>query len=303
MHCFRFNAEKDNRPTRRRGCAISRADVRRAFTLVELLVVIAIIGVLVSLLLPAIQSARESARRSTCKNNLRQIGLALNSYHEVHKEFPRGGYYYPTNPIGLSWGSSVLPYLEAKPIYDSIDQSVPYTDPANLTVGRTVMPVFLCPTAPNGSVLRRSGDLPSSSTHTYAKNHYGGVNGEAELRAPGAQNNPERGAMVLEKPISIKQIIDGASHTILIAEAPEGVHGCWISVRNLFDQSRPINHPADPGSTFVFWHFGQEISSYHPGGAQTVFADGSVHFLQESMHDRVLAALCSRAGGESVSDF
>lgn len=316
MHSFRFNIERHSRPKRKRGycglqcesrslvlrAIILRANFRRAFTLVELLVVIAIIGVLVSLLLPAIQSARESARRSTCKNNLRQIGIGLNAYHEANKHFPQGGRFPVATYPGLSWGSMLLPYLEAKSTFESINPSVLYTDPLNLTAGQTVLPVFLCPTAPDETRLRKCAE-PTPSPQEYAKNHYGGVNGEIDLRFPNAGNSPQRGAMIINEPISIKQITDGISHTIMIAEAPEGLHGYWIGVRNLLEQSTPINTPATFAPKFVFYGYGQEISSYHPGGAQTVFADASVHFLQETMDGRVLAALCSRAGGETISDF
>src|SRR5690606_19698422 len=137
---------------------------------------------------------------------------------------------------------------------------------------------------------------PSSSKVEFARTDYGALSGERSLRKPGATNNPERGAMIYERNISISQIIDGTSKTILIAEAPEGMHSIWISPRNLFDQSAPINAPASFAEQFVFQDFGQEISSYHPDGAQTLFADGSVHYLNTSMAKPVLAAYCSRAG-------
>jgi prepilin-type processing-associated H-X9-DG protein len=137
------------------------------------------------------------------------------------------------------------------------------------------------------------------------------MDGERELRSQNATNNPERGVLIYHdkksvrenKYITIKHIPDGPSKTILVCEAPEGLHGIWLSVKNIFDQARPINTPADFSPKYVFYDLGQDMSSYHPGGAQGLFADGSVHFLQESMQDQVLAALCSRAGGEVVNDF
>ena len=110
--------------------------------------------------------------------------------------------------------------------------------------------------------------------------------------------------MIVEKNISLVQITDGSAKTILVGEAPEGINSMWFSVLNRFDQSAPINTLATFSPQFVFFDLGQEISSYHPGGALALFADGSVHFLAESLDARTLAALCSRAGDEPVdADF
>ena len=91
--------------------------MRRGFTLIELLVVIAIIAILVALLLPAVQQAREAARRASCKNNLKQIGIALHNYHDVHRSFPFGGR-SPTRNAGTSWRFGLLPFLEQNAIFD-----------------------------------------------------------------------------------------------------------------------------------------------------------------------------------------
>src|SRR6266487_2467467 len=102
-----------------------RAVYRRlGFTLIELLVVIAIIAVLVALLLPAVQQAREAARRSQCRNNLKQIGLALHDYHSTHNVFPPGyvaGAAYPATSNGWSWCAQLLPYLDQASLYHSIN--------------------------------------------------------------------------------------------------------------------------------------------------------------------------------------
>lgn len=294
---------------------------RRAFSLIELLVVIAIVAILVGLLLPAIQKVRESAARAACSNNLKQIGLTLLGYHDTFKVFPRGGYastVVPQAPTAtqaaistkLSWAASVLPWLEQDALYRTIQADLPYTDPANLAAGQTVLTVFLCPTSPNPSSWRSSPDLPASLSNRYARTDYGAVNGERGLRSATGTNTPERGVLILEQNLSLADITDGASQTILVGEAPEGIHSLWISVHNVFDQSAPVSERYSDTSPYpsctipgVFCDYGQEISSYHPGGAQTVFADGSVHFLRIAMDNAVLAALCSRAGGEPVSDY
>ncbi len=259
---------------------------------------IAIVGLLVALLLPAVQQSRESARRTACRNNLKQLALGLQSYHNVYQTFPRGGW-APTS-ANLSWTSATLPHLEEMVLYDRLNAKQPYTDASNLAAGGTVLPLLLCPTSPRESLWRSSADLPASSPNQYARTDYGAVNGERGLRSPGATNSPERGAMILEKNISLAMILDGASQTILLGEAPEGMHALWISVKNVFDQSAPINTRATYGPQYVFYDYGQEISSYHSGGAHTAFADGSVHFLSETIDPLVLAALCSRAGGETI---
>lgn len=271
---------------------------RTAFTLVELLVVVAIIGVLIALLLPAVQAARESGRRAQCQNNLRQVGIALLAYHDSWRTLPRGG--WPPTSTNLSWSAAILPQLEQQPLFQLINRKKPYTDPSNLTAGQTVVPVYICPTSPHDSLLKPTADLPSSSpTNWYARADYSGMEGERGLRAPNATNSPERGAMILASNIALRDITDGTSQTIVIAEAPEGEHSLWMCVMNLFDQSAPINTLATYAPQYVFYDFGQEMNSYHTGGAFALFADGSVHFLNQMMSNQTLAALCSRAGGET----
>ena len=116
--------------------------VRRGFTLIELLVVIAIIAILMALLLPAVQQAREAARRSQCKNNLKQIGLALHNYLDTAKCFP-----FATGGTGNRYSalSQLLPQLDQGPLFKKIDFKQLITAPANVTAGLTVLPQFLCP--------------------------------------------------------------------------------------------------------------------------------------------------------------
>jgi prepilin-type N-terminal cleavage/methylation domain-containing protein/prepilin-type processing-associated H-X9-DG protein len=286
---------------------------RTGFTLIELLVVIAIIAVLIGLLLPAVQKVREAGARLRCTNNLKQIGLALHSCHDSANVFPRGGYSPITpsaaTPQVLSWGASILPWLEQDNLFKAINPELAYTDPANQSAGATVVPGFLCPTAHGLMPTKKSSDLPSSSTVEFARNDYGAINGERGLRGTSATNSPERGVLILEMNLGLKDILDGTSQTLLVGEAPEGIHSIWISPRNVFDQSAPISMRRSDTSPYsscqlpgVFCDFGQEMSSYHLGGANGLFADGSVRFVRSSMSNEVVAAICSRAGGEVIAD-
>ncbi len=308
---------------------------RTAFTVVELLVVITITGLLLALLLPAVQSAREAARRMQCANQLKQIGLGLQNYESVYKVFPKGGAGSAslTNPAirarwRLSWGASILPFIEQSALYEQINQVEPFIHPSNFTAGQTLVPTYLCPTAPQSELLRPSGDSPGSAT-LYARTDYGANYGERGLRcfpAKNCQNNYSdigitdgqgRGALMLgsDKDIGLRDILDGSSQTILVGECPEGLHAIWIGHKNVLDQSVPLDartrlgsawlpcHPAFKSKAGNFCDFGQEFHSYHPGGCLFAFADGSTHFLVESVDLKLLAALLSRRGAELVTDF
>jgi prepilin-type N-terminal cleavage/methylation domain-containing protein len=119
-----------------------------AFTLVELLVVITIIGLLVAMLLPAVQAARESMRRGQCANNLRQIGIALNAYHEAYATFPYGSNYVAQTTGNPTWAFLILPQLDQDALYRQYNPALTVFDPANQAVVQTPLPVFACPTDP-----------------------------------------------------------------------------------------------------------------------------------------------------------
>ena len=253
------------------------------FTLVELLVAVAIIGILVALLLPAVQAAREAARRTQCLNHLHQIGLGLHAYHDTHHSFPPGGIELrPFHPGGrqYAWSAYLLPFLEQQAVAEQIDFTKAFDDPANAAAGATVLPVYLCPSVPHKSLLR---DGRGASD-------YGGIYGE-RITSP---NRPPKGVMIYDQAIRIFDIIDGTSSTLSVSEDCQFPDGQWINGKNVFDQAFAINRaPA----------FENDIRSLHPGGAGGAFADGSARFLSEDINLDILAALCTRAGGEAVGDF
>ena len=109
---------------------------KRGFSLIELLVAIAIIAILIALLLPAVQQAREAARRTQCQNNLKQIALALHSYHELHSMFPQGQVFRgpsdgTSDAPGWSWSSMILPMIGQAPLYNKFNFSLPLHDPSH----------------------------------------------------------------------------------------------------------------------------------------------------------------------------
>lgn len=254
---------------------------RQALTLVELLVVMAIIGILAGLLLPAVQAAREAARRTGCLNNLRQMGIGLHLYHDVFHSFPPGGIEprSPRFPAGrqLAWSVYLLPYVEQLPLYETLRLDFAFDAPVNAQAAATVLPLYICPSVPEGSRLRQ-GRGPSQ---------YGGIYGE-RIMSP---NNPPKGVMLYDRAIRLNDILDGTSTTLIISEDCDFDDGQWISGRNVFDQAFAINRAPS---------FENDIRSKHPGGACGLFCDGSARFLAETMELPVLAAICTRAGREFV---
>ncbi|MHB8973958.1 MAG: DUF1559 domain-containing protein [Pirellulaceae bacterium] len=266
------------------GVTRSRQVARRGFTLVELLVVITVIGILIALLLPAVQMAREAARRASCLNNLRQMGIGLHNYHDALRIFPPGGIEprSPLKPMGrqLAWSVFLLPFVEQQSLFEQIDTGRAFDAPENAVAAATILSIYICPSVPQASQLQ-SGRGPC---------RYGGIYGE-RITSP---NNPPKGVMLYDRAISIAEIRDGTSSTLVISEDCDFADGQWINGRNVFDQAFAINQaPA----------FENDIRSKHPGGANGLFCDGSVRFLTETMELRTLAAICTRNHGEVVETF
>src|SRR5262245_24039429 len=203
------------------------------FTLIELLVVIAIIGILIALLLPAIQGAREAGRRTHCKNNLKQLSLALLNYDGVHKHLPPGVVQaYPTPPAvkpdtskgNWSWSALTLPYVEYKTLYESIgvkatDLATAMDSPDRLAGMSQEMAGFRCPSDGSAPSLNTERPIQSAAgiSSPLATSNYVGVNSSGELRRdPGLPSNNANGIFVINKATRLKDITDGTSKTAVL---------------------------------------------------------------------------------------
>lgn len=316
-----------------------RSAGRFGFTLIELLVVIAIIAVLIALLLPAVQQAREAARRSECKNNLKQIGLAMHNYHDTFLTFPPGVIRrqgvsgvdeWQTSMI--SWRARILPYLEQNALFDQInfkvEPGVASTLPdgsvnPNLTVRTQKLTVYVCPS--DGSEERNS---------SYADSNYFASLGSS------TDHNTMDGMFSVNRPRRLRDCSDGTSNTMLVAEGlgddwyfntMTGSHeaavcntasatdGSWNrgyswfygnELHNFsFNTIFPPNQKAPDGRTSYNCRGGGTgnglygAHSKHTGGVQALLGDGSVRMVSDSINLATWRNLGDRADGNPLGEF
>jgi prepilin-type N-terminal cleavage/methylation domain-containing protein/prepilin-type processing-associated H-X9-DG protein len=297
--------------------AVNSMKRSRAFTLVELLVVIAIIGVLIALLLPAIQAAREAARNTQCKNNLKQIGLALHSFESARRAFPPG---FVSNSIdtngpgtgpGWSWGAHILPYLEESNLNIDLEQSI--TDSAYDRLRLMQLSVFRCPSDPLEDQTFVVHDESGSELTQLAFANYVGMAGTFEVSA-----FPDTGTGVLfrNREIRIKDITDGTSHTIMVGEraSRQSPQTTWIGA--VTDAIVPPINPdfeEEESPVLVLTNTGtvedarvpnndldhvEDSNSAHPQGVNLLLCDGSVQSINNDIDPSFWVALGTRDGDE-----
>jgi prepilin-type N-terminal cleavage/methylation domain-containing protein/prepilin-type processing-associated H-X9-DG protein len=343
-----------------------KTQTQSAFTLIELLVVIAIIGVLVSLLLPAVQAARESARRTSCTNNLKNLGIAALNFHDSHRQLPVSN--RPsgaTNAPRYSWAILMLPFFEEQNIYDQYDftqnwshstAESPKAIPNSTLVGKR-LPVFECPSVPDED--RLDGDSQWwtqkysdwTASRVASPTDYSPIcNVEQRLVDTGLVDAAAdlSGMMLRNSVATLRQVTDGTSKTILLAESAGRPYvyrsgrrigslpdhrtngGGWSRAASDFGLDGSTADGATfPGPCAINCSNGEDVYSltggqsgsqgafpypqpygslgtgetyaFHPGGANILFGDGSVHFLNDSIDIRVFARLVTRKGNEIVS--
>lgn len=297
---------------------------KRGFTLIELLVVIAIIAVLIALLLPAVQQAREAARRSQCRNNLKQIGLAMQNYHDNCKSLPVGQF-------SCCWGTwvvEVLPYIDQTPLfkkwvsrnmYDSPTGGFRYSDAPNRPVVSTRLGAMTCPSD------RPNTPIATITSHNYAVNHgnttytQGTYNGVAFGGAPFGFNPTYRAS-------ALSDIRDGTSSTLLVAEVVQGTGSdlrgfTWWGDNSNFTAHYPPNSSIPDRIYTGVYCVNQPIDnlpcavstaadparvgarSRHTGGVQAVFCDGASRFINQSIDVQLWRALSTAKGREPTGEF
>jgi prepilin-type N-terminal cleavage/methylation domain-containing protein/prepilin-type processing-associated H-X9-DG protein len=298
---------------------------RRAFTLVELLVVIAIIAVLIALLLPAVQKVREAAARDSCLNNLKQLGLATVHYHDGHDAFPPG---QATNPKKHALGAYLLPYIEQANLAAPYTFTVHWYEQANQPYVTVPLKVFQCPSAPHpeGLVFPVTRNYNTAYPISEAVSDYAAfANVDQALQDGGfiPANPPlppkSNGILITGGGVRVTDVTDGTSQTILIGEIsgrprnliagnidvtptpPVNYGGGWADWDNPHQMhGNSTDGKTTPGPCAINCSNDGGMYSFHVGGANVAFADGSVRYLKVGVSMTVVSALITKNGGEVV---
>jgi prepilin-type N-terminal cleavage/methylation domain-containing protein len=323
---------------------------RRAFTLVELLVVIAIIGVLVALLLPAVQMAREAARRIQCQNNLKQFGLAFQNHHDVHKHLPTGGWGWswvgdPDAGFGIDqpggWTFNILPYCEAKTIYDIAAGKSGQPKKADLTrMVNTPVKFYNCPSRRPAKVykipkendvffnfeqveLGSKIDYSANSGDQPPPNDDQNGNGGKPPAPPPAVPTTFRftGIVYQRSTVRLAEISDGTTNTLMIGEKHLSVQNYLTGLdqadnENVYvgfdnDTTRGMNNKRTGAVGDI--RFPPRVDSRvadlrtfgsaHPSGFNAVLCDGSVRVINYNISEDSYMRLGHRADGQPLGDY
>ena len=332
----------------------SRFRNRPAFTLIELLVVIAIIGVLIALLLPAVQAAREAARRSQCTNNLKQIALAVQNYHDQQGAFPIGWSYFSWFDPGwtlpgkrITLFASILPQMEQSNIFNAMNFNLPvsggtFIGVANAPLAQStallsVVSSYICPS--DGK--ERPIAVTATQTQSLSQSSYVGNAGVTNIISWCSSSNgvsctswiPPSGMFGVDMSTRISDVTDGTSNTILVGECsqyrndPDPVMNFWTIGANfssavgngvgrlqalgltIAKPNSPILIPQPTPTSSVNDRFnplyqiaGQwGFRSFHPGGVNMAYTDGSVRFLKDTVNNVTFQALGTKGAGETIS--
>jgi len=308
-------------------------DRKRGFTLIELLVVIAVIVILIALLLPAVQTAREAARRSHCRNNLKQIGLALLQYHESHQSFPFGFIEH-----GTAWSATILPQLDQGNLYETLVFAEDglgnwYLPGPNFKAIQTEIPAYRCPSDSGPTIV--VGDhlkdilLPNHVTTNYlasAAGHFQFVSStkglsDASVIAGGSFSPRMNGVFYFNSSVSLSDVKDGSAHTVAVGEAirvaefkadhitlaavgvdfsfdTQPTYGSYGDVSEVVavTESRINAHKA---ADTTIDEVELSFKSHHVGGVMFVFLDGHVAFVSENIDPDLRRRLGNRSDGET----
>jgi prepilin-type N-terminal cleavage/methylation domain-containing protein/prepilin-type processing-associated H-X9-DG protein len=315
---------------------------RRAFTLIELLVVITILAILAGLLVPAVQKVREAANRLKCVNNLKQMGLALHQYHAAYRFFPASGWTKagPGNPGGKwhSWRAAILPYAEQGNLVRAMDLNFHWWEVPNQPAISLGVKLFECPSVPSRmsvtGALAKPIPTPGRPALVFDKSpaptDYEAIQGvqpdSINPHLPVALYTVANrfGVMHRDSSHDLAAIPDGASNTVMVVECAgrpqvfrygkpspsilndQGIG--WADNEGPFslDGSSPkgdLEGCGTPCHRAMNARNDNEPFAFHPGGGNTLFADGHAAFLADAIPLRVMAALCTRAGGEVLGDW
>jgi len=314
---------------------------RRGFTLIELLVVIAIIAILIALLLPAVQQAREAARRTQCKNNLKQLGLALHNYHDTALTFPPGSIGRCATPTmtNTSGLSLLLPYMDLTTLHSKLNFSGAFTTHISVPGGiagtdptvtgnaqwvKTIIPGFLCPSDPGTPIHpEATAHYGISATNTGtggAKTCYDFSAFNAFYNSCEPWSNPT-GTLTMQNRrmfgdnsrCRMSDLTDGSSNTVAMAETTLSVYNGrtpawgyrgWVMVGVDLASTRP-NDFTWTGQPTIIGRLGSwaRSGSLHTGGIHALIGDGSVRFISENIDSVTRQRICYIADGNVIGEF